>query len=72
MRNFTIIIPIYNEIDSIFNLVDEILAEFKSSLPEIIIVDGSTDNFKNKIKTFKKKPFTVFITKKIWENVKLC
>ena len=47
MRNFTIIIPIYNEIDSIFNLVDEILAEFKSSLPEIIIVDdGSTDNFK--------------------------
>ena len=65
MRNFTIIIPIYNEIDSIFNLVDEILAEFKSSLPEIIIVDdGSTDNFKNKIKTFKKKPFTVFYHKK--------
>ena len=65
MRNFTIIIPIYNEIDSIFNLVDEILAEFKSSLPEIIIVDdGSTDNSKIKLRLLKRNPLLFFITKK--------
>ena len=46
MNNFTIIIPIYNESDSIFALVREIKKEFWGDLPEIIIVnDGSTDNF---------------------------
>ena len=46
MNNFTIIIPIYNESDSIFTLIDEIKREFRGKLPEIIIVnDGSTDNF---------------------------
>ncbi len=46
MNNFTIIIPIYNESDSIFALVKEIKKEFWGNLPEIIIVnDGSTDNF---------------------------
>ena len=46
MNNFTIIIPIYNESDSIFALVREIKKEFWGNLPEIIIVnDGSTDNF---------------------------
>ena len=49
MKNFTIIIPIFNEIDSIFNLLDEIKKEFDGQLPEIIIVDdGSTDNFVKK------------------------
>ena len=46
MNNFTIIIPIYNESDSIFVLVKEIKKEFRGKLPEIIIVDdGSTDSF---------------------------
>ena len=46
MNNFTIIIPIYNESDSIFILIKEIKKEFRGKLPEIIIVDdGSTDNF---------------------------
>ena len=51
MNNFTIIIPIYNESDSIFTLIDEIKREFRGKLPEIIIVnDGSTDNFINEKK----------------------
>ena len=51
MNNFTIIIPIYNESDSIFTLIDEIKKEFRGKLPEIIIVnDGSTDNFINEKK----------------------
>ena len=46
MNNFTIIIPIYNESDSIFVLVKEVKKEFRGKLPEIIIVDdGSTDSF---------------------------
>ena len=49
MKNFAIIIPIFNEIDSIFNLLHEIKKEFKGQLPEIIIVDdGSTDDFSKK------------------------
>ena len=50
MNNFTIIIPIYNESDSIFALVREINKEFKFN-PEILIVnDGSTDNFESEKK----------------------
>ena len=46
MNNFTIIIPIYNELDSIFPLIKEIKKEFRGKLPEIIVVDdGSNDNF---------------------------
>ena len=46
MNSFTIIIPIYNESDSIFTLLDELLIEFKKEKPEIIIInDGSTDSF---------------------------
>ena len=55
MKKFTVIIPIYNEIDSIFNLLDEIKREFRGQLPEIIIVDdGSTDKFAEKKIEFKK------------------
>ena len=49
MKNFSIIIPIFNESESIFELIDEIILVFGKNLPEIIIVDdGSTDNFKKK------------------------
>ena len=45
-QEFTIIIPIYNENDSIFKLIEEINLEFRSKNPEIIIIDdGSTDDF---------------------------
>ena len=56
MNNFTIIIPIYNESDSIFDLIDEIKKEFKKKLPEILIVnDGSTDNFESQKKKILKE-----------------
>lgn len=52
---FTIIIPIFNEVEAIFPLIDEIMAEFIIEKPEIIIVnDGSTDEFNN---IFKKNVF---------------
>ena len=55
MKNFTIIIPIFNEVDSIFNLLDEIKKEFHGELPELIIVDdGSTDKFGKKKTELKK------------------
>ena len=54
-KKFTIIIPIYNEIDAIFPLLDELIEEFKSEKPEIIVVDdGSTDDFLKKFKKIKK------------------
>ena len=60
-EKFTIIIPIYNEIDAIFPLLDEINKEFSLETPEIIIVDdGSNDNFLKKFdKTKKYKNTTV-------------
>ena len=54
---FSIVIPIYNEEDSIFLLLEEIKNTFKKEKPEIIIVDdGSNDQFKKKFdeKNFKK------------------
>ena len=73
MKNFTIIIPIFNEIDSIFNLVDEIKKEFKGQIPEIIIVDdGSTDSFVIKKKGLTRITLELYTTKGIWGNVKLC
>ncbi len=54
MNRFTIIIPIFNETESIFKLIDEIFHEFKKITPEIVIVDdGSTDNFQKNLE--KKK-----------------
>ena len=56
MKKFTIIIPIFNESESIFDLIDEINIEFKNSLPEILIVDdGSVDDFRNKVQQCKTK-----------------
>ena len=53
MNRFTIIIPIFNETESIFKLIDEIFNEFKKITPEIVIIDdGSTDDFQQ---NFKKK-----------------
>ena len=55
MIRFSIIIPIYNEYESIFKLLKEISEEFKKKLPEIIIVDdGSTDQFHKTIIKNKK------------------
>ncbi len=60
MKKITIIIPIFNESESIFELIEEINTEFKSTKPQILVVDdGSTDDFKKKIKTIKKKKFSI-------------
>ena len=56
MNNFTIIIPIFNESECIFVLLEEILGEYKGKKPEILIVnDGSEDGFKKNEKFLKKK-----------------
>ncbi len=60
MNRFTIIIPIFNETESIFKLLEEIEKEFGKKIPEIIIVDdGSTDNFYKKNKNKRKKKIKV-------------
>ena len=59
-KKFTIIIPIYNENESIFKLIKEINLELKYQNQEIIIVDdGSTDNF---FKNFSNLTFSKNIT----------
>ncbi len=56
MKNFSIIIPIFNESESIFLLINELILEFGDNLPEIIIVDdGSTDNFIERKREIKNK-----------------
>ncbi len=65
MKKFTIIIPIFNESESIFKLIEEINNEFIKSRPQILIVDdGSTDEFKKKIKEFNGKNILVTYHKK--------
>ena len=57
-KKFTIVIPIFNEVESIFELVEEIFSVFKNYQFELLIVnDGSTDTFINesKKKFLKKK-----------------
>ena len=62
MNKFTIIIPIFNETESIFKLIEEIINEFKKITPEILIIDdGSTDDFQ---KTFKAKKLKKVILNK--------
>ncbi len=52
MKNFTIIIPIFNEVESIFDVLDEIKSEFSSYNFEIVLVDdGSSDNFQSLCKS---------------------
>tara|TARA_B100000029_G_scaffold479588_1_gene526816 strand:- start:727 stop:1425 length:699 start_codon:yes stop_codon:yes gene_type:complete len=61
MNNFTIIIPIFNESECIFVLLEEILGEYKGKKPEILIVnDGSEDGFKKNEKFLKKKKIKIF------------
>ena len=61
MKNISIIIPIFNESESIFKLIDEIFSEYKKKPPEVIIVnDGSTDDFVNKVHTIKEKSLYLF------------
>ena len=56
-KKFTIVIPIFNEVESIFELVEEIFSVFKNYQFELLIVnDGSTDTFINESKkNFLKK-----------------
>ena len=50
-KKISIIIPIYNECDSIFKLIDEIYRVLSKKDFEILVVnDGSNDSF---LKTFK-------------------
>tara|TARA_B100000886_G_scaffold330722_2_gene281447 strand:+ start:817 stop:1521 length:705 start_codon:yes stop_codon:yes gene_type:complete len=56
MKKFSIIIPIFNEEDSILKLLRELYREFKEKNIEILVVDdGSTDNFKNRIELFQER-----------------
>ncbi len=60
MKNFSIIIPIYNESESIFELIEEINIEFTKNCPEIVIVnDGSNDDFNEKINSSKYKKISI-------------
>lgn len=61
MNNFSIIIPIFNESECIFMLVDEIQKEFGLQKPEIVIVDdGSNDDFRKKENLLTQKKINVF------------
>ena len=72
MKKLTIIIPIFNESESIFKLIDEIKYEFRNNIPQILIVDdGSDDDFHTKVKN-KFKNIIIVYHQKISENVKQC
>ena len=61
MNNFSIIIPIFNESECIFMLVDVIQKEFGLQKPEIVIVDdGSNDDFRKKENLLTQKKINVF------------
>ena len=61
MNKFTIIIPIFNETESIFILIEEIFSEFKKISPEIVIIDdGSTDDFQKNFKVKKLKKVKIY------------
>tara|TARA_Y100000589_G_scaffold211441_1_gene199346 strand:+ start:142 stop:837 length:696 start_codon:yes stop_codon:yes gene_type:complete len=61
MNNFSIIIPIFNESECVFMLVDEIQKEFGLQKPEIVIVDdGSNDDFRKKENLLTQKKINVF------------
>ena len=62
MKNFSIVVPVYNEGDNIKSLIDEIiyaLKKFENRYEIIIVNDGSTDSsllLLNKFES-KKKSF---------------
>ena len=61
MNNFSIIIPIFNESECIFMLIDEIQKEFGLQKPEIVIVnDGSNDDFRKNENLLTMKKINVF------------
>ncbi len=65
MKNISIIIPVYNEEDSIIDLIYEIENDLKNTLIyEIIIVnDGSTDSTIDKLSKFKFKNLKIINNK---------
>ena len=72
MNRFTIIIPIFNETESIFKLIEEILNEFNKITPEIVIIDdGSTDDFQKNFESKKLKKLKSININIILENVRL-
>ena len=55
MKNFSIIIPIYNESESIFDLIKDINFTFKKNTHYVIIIDdGSYDDFYQRSNELKK------------------
>lgn len=58
-NSVSIVIPIYNEVENIFNLVNEILSEIDNFLEyEIIIInDCSTDNFLDEFSNYESRNY---------------
>ncbi len=69
MKKLTIIIPVYNEentIEEVFNKIKKVKIQVKKEI--IIIDDGSKDNSVQIIKKFKKKSNNPIILKTIFKN----
>lgn len=59
-KKISIVIPIYNESESIFKLIDEIILVLRGLTFEILIVnDGSSDSFEKLFKQIKKKKVSI-------------
>ena len=55
-KSLSIVIPVFNEINFLYKLFDQIKSHFNSENIEIIIVDdGSTDGSSNLLKEIKEK-----------------
>ena len=62
----SIVIPVFNEVDYLYKLFDQIKLYFNKENVEIIVVDdGSTDGSSNVLKQLKKKENYKFILKLI-------
>ena len=60
-KTLSIVIPVFNEINFLYKLFDQIKSYFNSENIEIIFVDdGSTDGSSNLLKKLKKKKIINF------------